>query len=512
MRLGIERGRLIFDGPIVGAYRDASGGARWVAPLEALGDVLRGPTLTPTTTLASGLATAQAAIQGALAHADPRLYPYQRDGAVWLSHRTAAVLADEMGLGKTAITLTAIGDAPALVVCPGYLRAVWAAEASTWRPDRKVTVIRTSAKYRPPRAGEIVIVSYGMLPKDPDALDAFEPGTVLVADEAHAIKSYKAQRTRNFRKLSRRAFRSSGKVWLLTGTPILNRPNELWALLQALELGKECYGKHDRFVTLFGGVKDGLGTITWNPRGVKPHALDPARPYILRRERNVVLSGLASKRYETRTVDLTTAARRQLDRFDASDDAIDAAVAGIISPDLNMARREIAELKIPTLLDLIADYEESGTPVVVFSAHRLPIETLRARPGWGAIMGGVSADEREATVQAFQRGDLLGIAGTIGAAGTGITLTRASTVVFVDRAWTPGVNAQAEDRVVRIGQDAALVSIIDLVADHRVDKRVHQLLRAKVITNDKTIATLRDTSDPEIVTHLARALEMLNAV
>ena len=91
-------------------------------------------------------------------------------------------------------------------------------------------------------------------------------------------------------------------------------------------------------------------------------------------------------------------------------------------------------------------------------------------------------EERTRRVEAFQRGEYLGIAGTVGAMGTGHTLTHAADVLFVDKPFTPGLVDQAEDRVYRLGQDKPVL-ITSLVGDHPLERRlekIHERKRAMV--------------------------------
>ena len=118
-------------------------------------------------------------------------------------------------------------------------------------------------------------------------------------------------------------------------------------------------------------------------------------------------------------------------------------------------------------------------PLVVASAHRAPVVALGAVEGWSSILGGIPATERQRRIDAFQAGELAGLAITIGAGGVGITLTRARCMVVVDRAWTASENDQVEDRICRIGQAADTVHIVDVVADHPIDKFVAKSIARK---------------------------------
>jgi hypothetical protein len=128
---------------------------------------------------------------------------------------------------------------------------------------------------------------------------------------------------------------------------------------------------------------------------------------------------------------------------------------------------------------MVESFEEANEPVVVFSAHRAPIAAMAKRQGWAVIMGDTNQSDREDAVQAFQAGMLKGIACTIKAGGVGITLTKASKMIFCDLEWNPALNLQAEDRICRIGQTASNLQYIRLVSDCAMDLHVLKLIDKK---------------------------------
>jgi SNF2 family DNA or RNA helicase len=167
-----------------------------------------------------------------------------------------------------------------------------------------------------------------------------------------------------------------------------------------------------------------------------------------------------------------------LDLNHAMDLAKATAVRGAAFEALSQARKALAAVKTPYALELIQNLEEEEEPVVVFASHRAPIDLIGAREGWAAITGDTSDSSRKLIASAFQAGELKGIALTIQAGGTALTLTRASQMIFIDRAWTPALNEQAEDRCLRIGQSrGVLVTILE--AAHAIDYRVNELLGVK---------------------------------
>jgi hypothetical protein len=151
-------------------------------------------------------------------------------------------------------------------------------------------------------------------------------------------------------------------------------------------------------------------------------------------------------------------------------------------------RRMLAECRGFAVQDIASEYEDSETPLVVFSAHRAPIDAFRGREGWGVVTGDENAkNQTQAIVDAFQRGELKGIALTIQAGGTGLNLTRANNVLFVDSAWNPCDNAQAADRCHRIGTKGDSVNVMFMTSDHPMDQHINRLIREKTSLVDAAV-------------------------
>lgn len=455
---------------------------------------------------------------------DLTLYPFQTDGVRWLAPRTAAVLADQMGLGKTVQALMALpANAAVVVVCPASVKRVWQREARRWRPEYFPQILKGRDSFRWPRPGQMLITNYDILPKAVLRSTGDEPvprarvklgdlrasaqtnpfpGTVVIADEAHALKTKGTKRTRRFQVLSHETREAQGRVWLLTGTPLLNRPDELWNVFTAAGLAEEAFGTWRRFCQLFGW---------WGGNTARPTPELPAvlRRVMLNRRREEVLPDLPTKTYETVPVDdlapeVVTLCDELVKRLaDAgidltrADEVID--LVKIMTLDfqfISKVRAALATAKIPALLELVEQFEEQGEPLVVFSAHVAPAETVGKRPGWALITGGTSLDERARIVDDFQAGKLKGIGITIKAGGVGLTLTRAHIALFCDLEWTPALNAQAEDRICRIGQDRGVI-VQRLVATHVLDERMTEVLHRKQCLIEQSVeaAAVQNVAD-----------------
>jgi superfamily II DNA or RNA helicase len=444
-------------------------------------------------------------VDGALAARGGGLYAYQRTGVAWLAPRASALLADDMGLGKTLQALLAApAGAPVLIVCPAVAKPVWAREAARWRPDLTVTTLSGRGSFRWPTPGEIVVINYDLLPAT--LISPAPAGTVVVADEAHALKSAKAQRTERFRALAESARAAGGRSWLLTATPILNRPPELYALLRAAG-AERAIGGWSGLVREFGGVQDRWGGWSWSRRA-SAAVIEQIKGVMLRRNKAEVLADLPPKRVEVLEVEIDKAALRDCDLavkaaekrggLDAVLRDVAESAGGAGFEQIAKARASLAVAKaaaVQPLLDAIEE-EEAG-PVVVFSAHRAAVDVLGARAGWATITGDTPAEERGRIEEAFQAGSLQGVAGTIKAMGVAITLTRATRAVFLDEEWTPALNQQAQDRIYRIGQRSATL-ITRLVANHAVDRRVVSLLDEKQALLDGSVERVTRSGSEEV--------------
>lgn len=413
------------------------------------------------------------------------LFPFQRDGVVWLRTHDRALLGDDMGLGKTVQSLVALPEkAQAIVICPASLKVNWADEVRKWRTDLSPVVLSGRGSFRLPAVGEVIIVNFDILPAEskihtkvgkwdhePTALGKGLAKCTVIVDEATAVKNFKAKRTKAVRALAKHAQR----VWLLTGTPLLGKPFDLWGVLGCGEMDRVVFGGFKGFLRCMAGSPGHWGGYEFGKP--LPEVPERLRRVMIRRLKDDVLPDLPPKRYRDLSVAIELDATMEA-AFDEYGDMIE---CGSLPPfeAFSAVRAEIARQKVPAMLEQVESYEEAGEPLVVFSAHRAPIDELAKRDGWEVITGDQSSEKRAATVAAFQAGRLKGVGLTIRAGGYGLTLTRASHCLFVDREWTPAANRQAEDRIRRIGQEASSLLYTCLVSDHAMDRRVDALIREK---------------------------------
>ena len=286
--------------------------------------------------------------------------------------------------------LHALPDDEALViVCPAVAKGVWLLEIAKWCPDRfdNIHVCKGRGSFQwPAHVRECVIINYDVLP--PLASESKKQAScgkppckvTVVADEAHALKNNKALRTKRFRALASHA----SHVWGATGTPVEARPQELWGVLTSLKCNPLSWTAFCEGFSAYDGSYglefrcDADGAII-----VQDGVTERLRRTMLRRVKSEVAAELPPKIYSEHPVSITRALVKELDEIASA--WVDYLLDDELPPFEAMAavRRVLADACIPTAEKLVAEYEEQAAPVVVFSAHRAPIEKLGAR--WGEL-------------------------------------------------------------------------------------------------------------------------------
>jgi len=332
-------------------------------------------------------------------------------------------------------------------------------------------------------------------------------GTVILADEAHNLKSGKAKRTQAFRALSESVRNKNGRAWLLTATPLLNRPPELWTVLNAAGLAQEAFGSYKGFLKEFNARPKHFGGYDF---GAPSEGVDERlRRVMLRRMRQEVLPELPTKTWQAVDVDVDVRSLKECDAALAEVGGVDSIVQALAKGEklefatLSKAREALSRAKIPAAVKLVEEYEEASEPVLVFSAFVAATEVIGAREGWETITGETSSEERTRIEDRFQRGELKGIAATIRAAGVAITLTRAAHAIFVDREWNPALNSQAEDRICRIGQDRGCLIKI-LRSSHPIDQRIDEVVLGKQRMIEGSVDAARTNEGSDVRETLAQ--------
>lgn len=242
--------------------------------------------------------------------------------------------------------------------------------------------------------------------------------------------------------------------------------------------------------------------------------VDCLRKVMIRHEKKDVLKDLPPKIYKLLGAPLNkkwiqkfneAMSLRDIDRFLAVEDLDEVTKAlkgepgvdGSYLPGLMEGRKVLAQAKIEGAEQVVNEWEASSYKPLIFCAHRSPVEHFGKRLGWESIVGGLTDKNRQGSIDKFQAGELRGLSISIAAAAVSMTLTEASHELFIDRAWNPSDNDQAEDRAHRIGQTKGLL-VFDMIADHPVDRHVHILIQRKRRIIDATVGLVTRDRDLDL--------------
>jgi SNF2 family DNA or RNA helicase len=435
------------------------------------------------------------------------LRPYQRRGVEWLHHLGEVgchgLLADEMGLGKTIQVLALLAarrvtDKPTLIVCPASVVPVWREEIAKFFPALLVDVLKTGHDFTQRTDAVVWLASYTQLRKHRALLAGVEFG-YAVLDEGQFIKNPDAKITQTCF-----AVRARHRV-VLTGTPLENRQLDLWSIFRFLLPG--LLGSRATFETALNTDRE--GTLT--------RLRAQLAPFILRRTKNEVATELPQKVEMDLICPLTDVQRTEYARIcteglDRLGDDVGAAMReksfGFLAlltrlrqtccdPDmLPWLKAPLTDSgKIKLLMEKLTEIVGSGHKVVIFSQFVMLLDRVRTAltekfPELPRFeLTGMTLD-RQKPVQGFQTAAGAAVMlVSLKAAGTGITLHAADYVFLLDPWWNPAVEAQAVDRVHRIGQKST-VFVYRMVTAGTIEERIQALQASKRDLFDKLIGGL----------------------
>ena len=440
-----------------------------------------------------------------------RLYPYQEEGAMHLAFGRRTMLADDMGLGKTvqaiaaAALLKELRDIQqVLVVCPASLKHQWAREIRRFTSLSVMVVEGNTIERRRcyAEAAFFKIINYELVRHDLEHLTRLHPDLIIL-DEAQRIKNWRTKTAQMVKQLrSRYAF-------VLTGTPLENRIDELYSIFQFLDpriLGP-LWHFNDRFYEL-----EQRSSGSYKVLGYKN--LEELRttiaPYVLRRTRDEVLKDLPARVDNHFFVEMTPPQWKAYDEFKES---VAKLVAKAKRMPLTPKERDILMMclvKMRVICNALAmhdkeippkDYEKTGPKLselgqilhyeiasnghkaVVFSQWSSMLaltEPVIQRVGLGYVKltGDVPSSKRGALIEQFFNDPDCRVFLSTDAGGVGLNLQAASLVVNLDLPWNPAVLEQRIARAHRHGQPHS-VQVINLIAKDTIEERMLDTLAAK---------------------------------
>jgi len=428
------------------------------------------------------------------------LYPYQMLGTLFLAFTQRALLGDDMGLGKTVQAIAAVVFLKGqdkldkvLIVCPASLKLQWAKEIQRFS-DESVTVIGgTKARRRKQYAERSTfnILNYELVLRDFDLLQALAPDLIIL-DEAQRIKNWRAKTTQLIKNLT------SEYAYVLTGTPLENKLDELYSIVQFLD--RRLLGPAWQFIAEH-VIRDEWGAI------VGYRGLDKVKrkiaPIFLRRRKDEVLHDLPERIDSYYYLELEPAQHRLYVPREAELHSMFNVPREDWTPEM-MGRllqlitelREIcdaAELvsagvkgssKMTELPAIVEDWiVDGGHKALVFTqwerVTRLVEEALGGLPvGMVRLHGGLRLKERQRIIDRFQQDPDCRVFISTDAGGLGLNLQAADMVINVDLPWNPAKLEQRIGRAHRIGQKN-VVNVINLVVENTIEERVLEIIYQK---------------------------------
>jgi len=446
---------------------------------------------------------------------DINFFEHQIDGIRQLARMSSFLLADEMGLGKTLQSLTVAAldfeegwAKRILIVTPAGLKFNWLEDIT------KFTSFDAMVLDGPPKKREkmlqefedngmdALILNYELIDKHTDRLKelAFD---IVICDEAHMTKNPRAKRSKSVHKLEAKRF------FMLTGSPVLNRADELWSILHRID--PEAFPNYWKFLNrfcLFGGFnkKQVIGVK-------RPAELKALVDQVMVRRLKMDCLDLPEKQRITVNVDLNPGQLRIYKKvrddllLELPDDPDPMEIETGIVKFMRLAQvsstpanvgLEDDSAKLDMAVEKIKELYANGNKCVVFTRFRGTLAALADRLAAESIVmpvihGDVAkkrrhdiASEWTATAEPQPLGLMLQVG------GIGLNLTAARHVIFVDKDFVPKLNEQAEDRCHRIGaSETHPVQIIDIIARGTIDQRVNEILTKK----DELFNTLINPTD-----------------
>lgn len=450
------------------------------------------------------------------------LRPYQQEGYQFLAHLSAlgfgGILADDMGLGKTVQTLAWLqhlagqprpADAPpfrALIVCPKSVTHGWLAETARFTPDLGIAAFNTdgrSAAAAVAKAPHLLVANYTQLRLHAAAFRA-QPWDAVVLDEGQFIKNPGSQVA-----VSARSLRAKHRL-VLTGTPIENRLADLWSLFAFAQPG--LLGDQPSFRRQYNEA-DPQALARLHRR---------VRHFLLRRTKAQAAPDLPPRTEDEIIVELEGEQRRlydaELKRARAhllgveTSKALDAVRFHVLASLLRLrqicchpalvdpAHAELPSAKLEALLERVEELAEEGHQVLVFSQFVGMLEIIRDRlaaAGIGHLILTGATENRQDLVNTFQTDPTKTVfLLSLKAAGFGLNLTAASYAILYDPWWNPAAEAQAIDRIHRIGQTKPVIAY-RLLAENTVEEKIRLLQREKAalasaVVQEESLATVMD--------------------
>ena len=433
------------------------------------------------------------------------LYPFQRVGVEWLEKTGGrALIGDEMGLGKTVQSLAWLKlhpeIRPVIVVCPASVKLNWAREIRKWTGE-EVTVLQGKNGVKTLPKTPFYVINYDILTAWLEKLQSIN-AKCLIVDECHYIKNSKAKRTKAVLKLAE----NIEHIIALTGTPMLNRPIELYTTIKLLKVNDPVlrdfwtYAKRfcDAQQTPWGWDFSGASNLDELQVRLRQSVM-------IRRLKKDVLRELPPKRRILVPMEISNRKDYFMALKNFREWYIERKGREVKGAEVLVQLEQLRQLAVMGKLDAVIEWLKNvPEKFVVFAVHRdvqrRLVEELNAL--W--IPGGLSAEEKQRIVDEFNNSNKPLVV-SLYAGAEGMNLQTARIAVFVELPWTPGKLLQAEDRIHRIGQENS-VDIYYLLAEGTVEEKMMATIQKKQEIISNALDGLEDVEENKIIFEVAEQI------
>ena len=460
-------------------------------------------------------------------------YDYQKEGIAYALQKKRCIMGDEPGLGKTAQaigTLTASGAFPALVICPASLKVNWQREFKKFGGVDAVILddnnrgvwqnLLTMKRQDGKPMCQVIITNYESLKKffvrrllrqerftmkSIEFDDRVRLFRSVVIDESHKCKSNKTQQSKFVQGIA------EGKEFVLelTGTPVVNNNEDLVQQLRIMDRLND-FGGYQKFV---GRYCQGLNKSSH----VKELNLRLRNMCFFRRQKKDVLTQLPDKTRSYLVTEISnrkeyTDAEKDIIKYlrnyqNADDEKLQRAIRGDIMVRMNILKQVSARGKIESATDIIHNTIDGGQKLIVFCFFKEVVAALKREfPKAVTVTGDDNDKQKQYSVDKFQQDEACKlIILNYRSGGTGLTLTAASNVLFVEFPYTYADCCQAEDRAHRNGQKNA-VTCTYLLGQNTIDEYMYNLIQTKKNIANGVTGTVDDVEEK-----ISQSDMMLNA-
>ena len=426
------------------------------------------------------------------------LFPHQENAVKFLLSKDKSILSDDMGLGKTKSAIAAAllsGAEKILVICPANAKINWFREITEYIDEEYVTIVKSG--FWQPKF--FTIINYDILNRfheiedkrkkdEPKSYINEEKFDLLICDEAHMIKNKGSIRGKVVAQISE----NIPKIWLLTGTPIANRPMDYYNLLKVCKIPVADNFQHFAYrycaaKSFNKKLKSGKVKRIWLTDGASnlEELHQKTKNYILRRKKEDHLD-LPPKIVSPFYLDL----ENRKGYKEAFDDYLfwlelegKKLGAGRQMVEMVVLRKFISQEKIPLTIDMVNNFLEQSEDkkIIIFTVFTESLKALKKEFGDLAVChnGEMSDKEKQKSIDQFQTNPKVRVfIGNIISAGSAITLTAADTTIMHDLDFVPANHQQAEDRNWRIGTTKT-VNIYYPIFNDTIEERIYETLQKK---------------------------------